>query len=54
MGELVGYFKSFSFHFRWLFLSPQARYSWLWAKTKKLDDPEYTLIIKNTTVGMSK
>jgi hypothetical protein len=36
--RLIGYFKSLSFHLRWLFASPQARYAYLWAKTKKQSD----------------
>jgi len=41
MKELVGYIKSLSFHLRWLFLSPQERYAYLWAKTKKQGDLGY-------------
>jgi hypothetical protein len=32
------YVKPISFRLRWLFMSPQERYSRLWARTKKLSD----------------
>jgi hypothetical protein len=54
MKELIGYIKSLSFHLRWLFLSPQERYAYLWAKTKNLGDLESTLIIKNAAMGTIK
>ncbi len=36
MNELMGRVKSVSVHLRWIFMSPQERYTHLWAKTKKL------------------
>ena len=41
MNELIGYVKSLSFRLKWLFLSPQERYAYLWDKTKKQDDLGY-------------
>ena len=41
MKGLIGQIKSLSFHLRWLFLSPQERYRYLWTKTKKLGDLGY-------------
>ena len=32
------YVKPISFRLRWFFMSPQERYSRLWARTKKLSD----------------
>jgi hypothetical protein len=54
MKGLIEHLKSFSFHLRWLFLSPQARYAFLWAKTKKLGDLESTLMMRNLAVSVIK
>ena len=50
MNELVGYIKSLSFHLRWLFLSPQERYAYLWARTKKLGNLDF-IVLKQYVVG---
>jgi hypothetical protein len=41
MNELIGYVKSISFHLRWIFMSSERRYAYLWAKTKKQGDLGY-------------
>jgi hypothetical protein len=35
------YVKPISFRLKWFFMSPQERYSRLWARTKKLSDLTY-------------
>ena len=54
MKGLIGYLKLLSFQLRWPFLSPQARYAYLWAKTKKLGDLESILILRNLAVSVIK
>jgi hypothetical protein len=41
MKGLIEYIKTASFHLRWLFMSAEERYNYLWGKTKKLDDSGY-------------
>ena len=43
MKGLVIYAKSLLFHLRWLFMSGEERYAYLWAKTKKLSDFGYSI-----------
>jgi hypothetical protein len=41
MKDLIGYIKSISFHLRWIFMSSERRYAYLWARTKKQGDLGY-------------
>ena len=41
MNELIVYAKSISFHLRWIFMSSERRYAYLWAKTKEQGDLGY-------------
>jgi hypothetical protein len=45
----IGNIKSIAFHLRWIFMSPQERYSYLWNKTKKLGDLGY--YIRNMAIS---
>ena len=51
MNGLIGNVKALSFHSRWIFKSPQERYAYLWARTKKLghlsDGLQYTVADSN-------
>jgi len=49
---LIGYLESFSFHLRWIVMSPQEKYSYLWARTKKLGNLGYD--VRNTAVNINK
>jgi hypothetical protein len=48
MNRLFRYVKSISFHLKWLFMSAQERYAYLWAKTSKLEDWGYP--VRNTVL----
>ncbi len=52
MNGLIRYVESISFYLRWIFISPRERYAYLWAKTKKLGDSDYT--VRNTVVNTNK
>jgi hypothetical protein len=41
MKGLVIYAKSLLFHLRWLFMSEEERYAYLWARTKEVSDFGY-------------
>jgi len=43
MNRFIRSVKSFSFHFRWIFMSGKSRYAYLWAKTEKLGDLDYAI-----------
>jgi len=43
MKRLIPYYKSNLFHFKWLGMSSEARYAYLWAKTRKLIDMDYSV-----------
>jgi hypothetical protein len=46
MNGLTQYTKSTAFHFRWLFMSAEEKYAYLWGKTRKLNGGSDT--IRNT------
>ncbi len=50
MNILIRDVKSISFHLKWLFMSAQERYGYLWAKTSKLEDFGYT--VRNTAMSV--
>jgi hypothetical protein len=47
MGALIRYIKAVAFRVRWIFISPQRKYAYLWSKTKKLIELDYP--VQNVT-----
>ena len=52
MNRIIGCVKSFLFHLRWLLMSPHEKYAYLWAKTKKSRELDYS--IRDVAVSTSK
>jgi hypothetical protein len=52
MNGLIGHVKAITFHTKWVFMSPQERYAYLWTRTKKLGDLDYG--IRDTVTRVSK
>jgi hypothetical protein len=52
MDRWFGQVRSMSFQLRWVFMSSQERYAYLWARTKKLNESGYAL--RNTVVSAGK
>jgi hypothetical protein len=38
MKKFMAHFNTISLRLRWIFMSPRAKYKYLWAKTKKVGD----------------
>jgi hypothetical protein len=38
MRKMVVYFNTISLRFRWIFMSPRAKYMYLWGKTQKVSN----------------
>ena len=52
MNGLIALTKLTSFHLKWLFMSSEEKYAYLWGKTRKLIDSGYS--IPNTIVVTAK
>ncbi len=44
MNKLTDHIKSITFRTKWIFMSPQVRYAYLWSRTKKVGNLDFSIL----------